>query len=101
MRSLHAILPAAIFGCLLTGFFALMHSRLESQAAAGWLGKFLRALAIETMFIFAIFSFLALVWALFTPRWLEIVLGRTVRKVLATIAVVLAATVFTIIYYAL
>jgi hypothetical protein len=39
-----------VFGCVLTGFFALMHFRLESSSLSGWLGKVLHGLAIETMF---------------------------------------------------
>src|SRR5437016_14418723 len=77
-RKLGDRLVAFIFGCVLTVFFALMHFRLESQPAVGWLGKLLHALAVETMFTFAIFSLLALVWALFTPHWLETLLTRSV-----------------------
>src|SRR3954462_10339746 len=85
-----------IFGCILTGFFALMHMRLEKSAMTGWLGSLLRGIAVETMFTFALFSVLALLWALFTPHWLESLVNRSVRKVLTMIAVVLAATVFTV-----
>lgn len=88
-----------VFSCVLTGFFALMHSKLEQTPASGHLQQILHALAIETMFIFCIFSFLALIWALFTPHWQESLLSQTVRKVLSIIAVVLGATVFTILYY--
>ena len=90
-----------VFGCVLTGFFVLMHMRLENSATTGWLGSLLRGMAVETMFTFAVFSFLALIWALFTPRWLEALGSQTLRKVLTMIAVVLAATVFTILYYTL
>jgi hypothetical protein len=88
-----------VFSCVLTGFFALMHSKLEQTTASGRLQEVLHALAIETMFVFCIFSFLALIWALFMPQWLELLMSQTVRKVLSIIAVVLAATVFTILYY--
>jgi hypothetical protein len=88
-----------VFACVLTGFFALAHFRLESKPVTGWLGTLLHGLALETMFTFAIFSFLALVWAVFTPRWLESLVSQTVRKVRRTVAVVLVATVFTILYY--
>jgi len=90
-----------VFGCVLTGFFALMHMRLEKSATIGWLGSLLRGLAVETMFTFSIFSFLALIWALFTPRWLEILLSQSVHKVLTTIGIVLVAAVFTVLYYTL
>jgi hypothetical protein len=100
-RKLGDRLITFIFGCVLTGFFALMHFRLERQPATGWLGKLLHGLAVETMFTFAIFSFLALVWALFTPHWLESLLARSVRKVLTIMAVVLIAAVFTVLYYIL
>ena len=67
----------------------------------GWLGELLHGLAVETIFTFSIFSFLAVVWALFTPRWLESLMSQGLRKVLTTIAIVLVATVFTILYYML
>jgi hypothetical protein len=41
------------------------------------------------------------VWALFTPQWLESVMAQGFRKVLTVIAVILTATVFTILYYML
>jgi hypothetical protein len=88
-----------VFSCVLTGFFALMHSKLDHATVSGRLQEVLHALAIETMFVFCIFSFLALVWALFMPRWLESMMSQTVRKVLFIIAVVLIATAFTILYY--
>ena len=53
------------------------------------------------MFVFCIFSFLALIWALFMPPLLESLISQTIRNVLAVIAVVLAATVFTILYYSI
>jgi hypothetical protein len=61
----------------------------------------LHHIAVETMFTFAIFSLLTAVWALFTPRWFESVISHGFRKVLTVIAVVLLATVFTILYYSL
>jgi uncharacterized membrane protein YqjE len=94
-------LIAFVFGCVLTGFFALMHVRLEDKVETGWLRKLLHGLAVETMFTFGIFSLLALIWALFTPRWLESLVSQSLRKVLATIAVVLTAAVFTVLYYTL
>ena len=90
-----------VFSSVLASFFALMTFALHERTASGWLGKLLGGLAVETMFTFSIFSFLAVVWALFTPRWLESLMGRGFRKVLTTIAVVIAATVFTILYYTL
>jgi len=36
---------------------------------------------------FVFFSFLALVWALFMPPWLESLMNQTVRKVLFVIGV--------------
>jgi len=100
-RKLADRLLAFVFGCVLTGFFAVMHIRLESKPATGWLGKLLHGLAVETMFTFGIFSVLALIWAVFTPRWLESLMTQSVHKVLTTIAVVLAAGLFTVLYYTL
>jgi len=90
-----------VFSCVLTGFFALMHFKLERTTASGRLQEILHGLATEAMFVFCIFSFLALIWALFMPGWLESLMSQTVRKVLAIIALVLAATVLTILYYAI
>ena len=90
---------ALVLSSVLTGFFALMHVKLEATKASGWLQKLLHGLAVEVMFVFCIFSFLALIWALFMPDWLESLLGGTVRRVLVLIALVLVATAFTILYY--
>ena len=100
-RKLGDRILAFVLSCVLTGFFALMHVKLEDKPATGWLQKLLHGLAAETMFIFCIFSLLALMWAVFTPSWLESLLSKGVRKILTTIAIVLAATVFTILYYTL
>src|SRR5258708_14973545 len=93
LRKLGDRILVFVFSCVLTGFFALMHVKLESAPATGWLQKLLHGLAVETMFVFCIFSFFALIWAVFTPNWLESLLNKTVRKVLTTIIVVLAAAV--------
>jgi len=98
-RKLADRLLVFVFGCVLTGFFALMHIRLESKPATGWLEKFLHAMAVETMFTFGIFSILALVWAALTSRWLESLMTRWVSKVLTVIVVVLLAGLFTVLYY--
>ena len=90
-----------MFSSVLAGFFALMSFALRERTVTGWLGSLLHGLAVETMFTFAIFSLLAVVWALFTPRWFESVMAQGFRKVLTVIAVILAATVFTILYYTL
>jgi hypothetical protein len=90
-----------VFSSVLTGFFALMHVELEHTAASGWLQKILYVLALEAMFVFCIFSFLALLWALFMPSWLESLLSKTTRKVFSVIVLVLAATIFTVLYYSL
>jgi hypothetical protein len=90
-----------VFASVLGGFFVLMTFALRERTATGWLGSLLHHIAVETMFTFAIFSLLTVVWALFTPRWLESVLSHGFRKVLTVIAVVLLATVFTILYYSL
>jgi len=100
-RKLGDRILAFVLSCVLTGFFALMHVKLEDKPATGWLQKLLHGLAVETMFMFCIFSFLALIWVVFTPSWLESLLNKSVRKVFTTIAVVLAAAVFTILYYTL
>jgi hypothetical protein len=92
---------AFVLGCVLTGFFALMHVQLERRAVPGNLGGILHAIAVETMFVFSLFSALALLWAAFTPRWLEALLTRTLSKVLTTIVIVLVATVCTVLYYVL
>jgi ABC-type Fe3+-siderophore transport system permease subunit len=98
-RKLGDRLLLVVFSTVLAGFFALMSQALQQRTPTGWLAKLLHGLAVETMFTFCIFSFLALVWALFTPRWLEALLGQSFAKVLTTIGVVLAATVLTILYY--
>ena len=90
-----------VFASVIAGFFTLMSFALRERTATGWLGSLLYGLAVETMFTFAIFSLLGVVWALFTPRWLDSVMAQGFRKVLTVIAVVLAATVFTILYYTL
>ncbi len=90
-----------VFAFVLAGFFTLMTFALREPMPTGGLGSLLHYLAIETMFTFAIFSLLTMVWALFTPRWLESLMAQGFRKVLAVIAVVLVATVFTILYYSL
>jgi hypothetical protein len=90
-----------IFCSVLTGFFTLMSFALHGRVAKGWLDTLLHELAVDTMFTFSIFSLLAVIWALFTPRWLESLMNQGFRKVLATIGIVLAATVFTILYFAM
>ena len=90
-----------VFGLVLAGFFALMTFALRERTPTSWLGNLLHHIAVETMFTFAIFSLLTVVWALFTPRWLESVMAHGFRKVLTVIGVVLLATVFTILYYSL
>src|SRR5882762_1245921 len=100
-RKLGQRLLLFVFSSVLAGFFALMSFALRENTATGWLGSLLHGLAVETMFTFSIFSLLAVVWALFTPRWLESVMAQGFRKVLTVIAVILAATVFTILYYTL
>ena|ERR1041384_8824664 len=90
-----------LFASVLAGFFTLMTFALRETAPTGWFGSLLHHIAVETMFTFALFSLLTVVWALFTPRWLESLVLHGFRKVLAVIAVVLAATVFTILYYTL
>ena len=90
-----------LFGSFMAAFFALMTVVLREARRTDWLGAFLHALAVETMFTFSIFSLLAVVWALLTPRWLESLLSHAFRKVLVVVAVVLMATVFTILYYTL
>jgi hypothetical protein len=89
------------FSSVLAVFFALMSFAMRETSTTGWLGSLLHGLAVETMFTFGIFSLLAMVWALFAPRWLESVMAQGFRKVLAIIAVILTATVFTILYYTL
>jgi hypothetical protein len=98
-RKLGDRLLAFVLSCVLTGFFALEFARLDRETPIGWLRKALQVLGIEVMFTFGIFSVLALIWAVFTPRSFESFLNRSVRKVLATIAIVVAATVFTVLYY--
>jgi hypothetical protein len=88
-----------VFACILGGFFALMTFALRERTPTGWLASLLHHIAVETAFTFAIFSLLTVVWALFTPRWLESVIAHGFRKVLTVIAVVLLATVFTVLYY--
>jgi hypothetical protein len=88
-----------LFGTVLVGFFALMAFAMQERTPTGWLGSLLHHIAVETMFTFAIFSLLTVVWALFTPRWIESAMAHGFRKVLSVIAVVLLATVFTILYY--
>lgn len=88
-----------VFGTVLAGFFALMTFAMQERTATGWLASLLHHIAVETMFTFAIFSLLAVVWALFTPRWIESAISQGFWKVLSVIAVVLLATVFTILYY--
>jgi hypothetical protein len=90
-----------IFGSVLTAFFALMSFRLDSTPLPGWLGKVLRGVVVEAMFAFAVFSGLALIWALFTPRWLEALINQGTRKVMSTIVVVLISAAFTILYFTL
>jgi len=88
-----------LFGTVLVAFFALMTFAMQERTPTGWLGSLLHHIAVETMFTFAIFSLLTIVWALFTPRWIESAMAHGFRKVLSVIAVVLLATVFTILYY--
>jgi hypothetical protein len=90
----------SVFCSVLAFFFAAMIFALRGKPSKGWLDLLLHELGIDTMFTFCIFSFLGMIWALFTPHWLESLLDKSFKKVLATIAVVLAATVFTIIYIA-
>jgi hypothetical protein len=90
-----------VFASVLAGFFTLMTFALRERTTTGWLGSLLHHIAVETMFTFAIFSLLTVVWALCTPRWIESLMSHGFRKVLAVIGVVLAATVFTILYYTL
>ena len=91
----------SVFACVLGGFFALMTFALRERTPTDWLGSLLHHIAVETMFTFAIFSLLTVVWSLFTPRWLESILSHGFRKVIMVIAIVLLATVFTILYYIL
>ena len=88
-----------LFGTVLVGFFALMTFAMQERMPTDWLGSLLQHIAVDTMFTFAIFSLLTVVWALFTPRWIESAMAHSYRKVLSVIAVVLLATVFTILYY--
>jgi len=90
-----------VFASVLAGFFTLMTFALRETTPTGCPGSLLHHIAVETMFTFAIFSLLTVVWALFTPRWLESLMSHGFRKVLTVFAVVLAATVFTILYYSL
>jgi len=90
-----------VFASVVGGFFTLMTFALRENTPTGWLGSLIHYIAVETMFTFAIFSLLTVVWALFTPRWLESVMSHGFQKVVAVIAVILAATVFTILYYSL
>jgi hypothetical protein len=90
-----------VFAFVLACFFALMSFALRERIPTGWVGSLLHGIAVETMFTFSIFSVLTVVWALFTPHWLESVMTHGFRKVVTIIAVVLAATVFTILYYSL
>src|SRR6266540_4744376 len=76
-----------VFGSVLAGFFALMSFALRERVPTGRLGTILHGIAVETMFTFSIFSVLSVVWALFTPRWLESVMAHGFRKVLTVIAV--------------
>lgn len=78
-----------------------MSFALHDRKPKGWLDTLIHGLGVDTMFTFSIFSFLGMIWALFTPNWLEALMNQGFRKVLTTIAVVLAATVFTIIYFAI
>jgi len=60
-----------LFGTVLVGFFALMTFAMQERMPTDWLGSLLQHIAVDTMFTFAIFSLLTVVWALFTPRWIE------------------------------
>ena len=51
------------------------------------------------MVVFAIFSALGFVWALFMPQWLEEMLETTQNKVVTTIRVVVVATLCSIVYF--
>ncbi len=109
----HLILPRKLgdrlflffFGLFFAAFFALMglcmSPLVRETRNEDWLQGCLHDLAVDTMFTFSMFSLLTVVWALFTPRWLESAMSRTYRKVIAAIAVVLVATVFTILYCSL
>jgi magnesium-transporting ATPase (P-type) len=89
------------FCSVLTVFFALMTFALHGRATNSWLDILLHGLGLDTMLTFSIFSFLAMIWSLFTPRWMESLMNQGFRKVLTTIGVILVATVFTILYYAI
>jgi hypothetical protein len=90
-----------LFASFFAAFFALMSLVLRETRQTDWLESILHGLAVEMMFAFSIFSLLTVVWALFTPRWLESLMSHAFRKVLTIIAVVSTATVFTILYYSL
>jgi hypothetical protein len=98
-RTLGERLLLLVFCSVLTAFFTFMAFALRDKAAAGWLDRLVHGLAVETMFTFVIFSFLAVIWVLFVPRWLESLMRHTFRKVLTAIGIVLAALVFTVMYF--
>ena len=90
-----------IFSSILTVFFALIQENLEKKVENGWIGKAINGLAVEALITFSIFRTLALIWALFTPCWLESVVSWMLQKVFLTIAMVLIATALTIFFFTL
>ena len=105
----HLILPRRlgdrvvlfVFSSMVGGFLWCLSIALRETKTSGWLESLVLFVGVEAIFTFCIFSGLAVIWALFTPRWLESVVKHGFQKVVFVIAVVLAAAILSILYHTL
>jgi hypothetical protein len=91
----------AVLAATMAAFFTMLLLGLRKPDSTERLHPLLRAITMEALSTFTVFSLLGLFWAFITPRWLETTLRGSFRKVLTAISVVLIASAVTVAFYTL
>lgn len=72
-------------------FFTYVRSGLLDLIGDELMDTIVRVFLEELFLAFLLFSFLALVWFLFQPRWLEMLLELSVHKIVVLIQIMFAS----------
>jgi len=82
-------------GCL-AAFTAFIESLLLQWHASGIYEHIIHFLADETFITFGLLPGMAVVWGLFTPKWIENFLGRSCSRAFRIITVISFASVLSV-----
>lgn len=99
-RSIGDRILVAVFCIILTFFFTLICLGIglgRPKDSTEWLWQ---DVAFEVFLAFDVFTALGVVWAFFTPKWVEGLLQSAYRKTVFVISVVAVTSLCTALYFA-